>query len=238
MARYDSNMSGDYRQLLTTMMCAGLVLAGCSDTYKGGPCAMATFALHALNDSTVTWRIGQSPAQTSIAFVSGTPSAGQCIFAYQGVVYESGMKVAIPGTRVFACVGEGQQRIDYFGPDLGDPRAWSVGTFNITSKDGGVECHSCGSASSLAGNSCLYGTLDRVTAKVEVETAMGGEAPLPRLVTDDFVRTFRVEFDTSGAEARTPLGQVCDFPATEKASLHLTQTAADYVFDADAPCPL
>lgn len=56
-------------------------------------------------------------------------------------------------------------------------------------------------------------------------------------MTDDFVRTFRVELDTSGATARTPAGEICDFPVTEKASLHLTQTAADYVYNADDLCP-
>ena len=76
-----------------------------------------------------------------------------------------------------------------------------------------------------------------MSVKVDVEVATGSAAPIPKLVTDDFVRTFRVEFDTSGATARTLQGEVCDFPVSEKASLHLTQTAADYTYDANPPRP-
>ena len=68
---------------------------------------------------------------------------------------------------------------------------------------------------------------------VTVETATGGPAPYPKMVTDDFVRTFRLDFDTATA---TSAGQPCDLPVTGKVSLHLTQTAADYVYDPDAPC--
>jgi len=152
-------------------------------------------------------------------------------------MYDSGMTLAMRGGGTFACVGEGRQMFNYLGLDLGDPRDWSVGTFILQNTKCATECLSCAPAPAPAGNPCLYGTLDSVSVKVAVETAIGGAAPLPKLVTDDFVRTFRVEFDTSAATARTSLGEVCDFPVSEKASLHLTQTAADYRYDADALCP-
>jgi hypothetical protein len=198
---------------------------------------MATFNVHALDDSTVTWTFWQSPAQTSTGFVSGEPSPGQCRFDYQGVVYESGVEVAAPGNGALACIGENGVLFNYLGMDLGDPRGWSVGTFTLQNRACATECSSCSPPAGPASKPCLYGTLDTVSVKVVVEIATGAAAPRPKLVTDDFVRTFRVEFDTSAATARTPAGEVCDFPVTEKASLHLTQTAADYVYDATALCP-
>ena len=72
---------------------------------------------------------------------------------------------------------------------------------------------------------------------VVVENATGTAAPYPTLVTDDFVRTFRLEFDTSSVTPRmSGTGKACDFPVTEQVSLHLTQTAADYVYDPHAMC--
>lgn len=84
---------------------------------------------------------------------------------------------------------------------------------------------------------CRYGVLDSVGVTVVVEDAVGTAAPMPYLVTDDFVWTFRVEFDTLAATARSSTGEVCDYPVCEKVSLHLTQTAADYAYDANALCP-
>lgn len=69
-----------------------------------------------------------------------------------------------------------------------------------------------------------------------VETARGSAAPYPQMVTDDFERTFRLELDTATATPTMSTGEACDFPVTEKVSLHLTQTAADYVYDPQAPC--
>jgi hypothetical protein len=231
-------MSDGWRQLLGLLGAACLVLAGCNGTNEWGPCAMATFELHALEDSSATWTVGQSPAQTSTGVVPSYAAVGQCFFRYQGVVYESSDEHARPGPCVFGCEAGHEQSFSYLGLDLGDPRGWSVRAYTWKSEGAAIECPSCALASGPAGNPCLHASLDSVSVKVEVETAIGGKAPVPKLVTDDFVRTFRVEFDTSGAAAREPYGDACDFPVTVKASLHLTQTAADYVFDADAPCPL
>ena len=71
---------------------------------------------------------------------------------------------------------------------------------------------------------------------VVVDTATGTAAPFPKLVTDDFVRTFRLEFDTSTVTPTTHEGGVCNYPVTGRVSLHLTQTAADYAYDPNARC--
>ena len=42
--------------------------------------------------------------------------------------------------------------------------------------------------------------------------------------------------DTSTATSTTSGGEPCDIPFVGQVSLHLTQTAADYVYDADARC--
>ena len=232
-------MRRGWRQLLGILAIAGLVPAGCTSTSTcgKGPCPTATFNLRALDDSTVTWTFSQLPAQTSTGFVTGEPSVGQCRFDYQGVVFQSGVELAAPGPQALACNGESQQLFDYLGFDLGDPRAWSVGSFTLLNRACPTECSSCNPAAGPTGKPCLNAVLDSVNVKVVVETAIGGAAPRPKLVTDDFVRTFRLELDTSAATARTSTGEVCDYPVTEKVSLHLTQTAADYVYDAEARCP-
>ena len=193
--------------------------------------------MHALDDSAVTWTLAPSPAQTVTGLVTGVPAAGQCNFAYEGVLYESGVEAAAAGLRTLACTGANGLLFNYLGLDLGDPRTWSVGTYNLRNQACAIECTSCTSTAGTTGTPCSYGVLDSVNVTVVVETAVGVAAPLPKLVTDDFVRTFRVEFDTSAATARSWTGEVCDYPVTEKVSLHLTQTAADYFYDANALCP-
>jgi len=230
-------MSHGWQQLVGTCFGACLALTGCSgSTCPKGPCPTATFDLRVLDDSTVSWTFFQSPEQTSMDFVTGTPSVGQCLFKYQGVVFQSGREITGPGFRTFACNGGDQQLFNYLGLDLGDPRDWSVGSFTLLNKGGATECSSCNPVAGPAGKPCIRATLDSVSVKVVVETATGGTAPPPKMVTDDFVRTFRVEFDTSAATKREWTGEVCDYPVTEKVSLHLTQSAADYVYHSDAPC--
>jgi hypothetical protein len=83
---------------------------------------------------------------------------------------------------------------------------------------------------------CDVASLNGMAIAITVETATGGAAPYPQLVTDDFERTFRLAFDTSTVPATTNDGVPCDFPLSAQVSLHLTQTAADYVYDPNAPC--
>ena len=70
---------------------------------------------------------------------------------------------------------------------------------------------------------------------ITVETATGRAAAYPTLVTDDFERTFRVDFDTTGVTPAIPRG-ACDPVISAQVSLHLTQAVNDYVYDANAPC--
>lgn len=232
-------MSHGWPQLLGTCLGVCLALTGCTSqsTCGKGPCPTATFDLHVLDDSTVSWTFVQSTAQTSTEFVTGDPSVGQCFFTYQGVVFQSGREITTAGQRALACNGGDQQVFNYLGLDLGDPRDWSVGTFTLLNRASATECLYCNPVAGPAGKPCIIAALDSMSVKVVVETATGGAAPRPKMVTDDFVRTFRVEFDTSAATARMWMGEVCDYPVTEKVSLHLTQSAADYVYHSDAACP-
>jgi hypothetical protein len=232
-------MSSGWRQMLGVTVGAWLAAAGCTSnsTCGEGSCPRATFAVHALGDSTVTWAFAQSPEQTSTGFVTGEPAAGQCRFDYEGVLYPSGTEIASPGLRALACSGENGLLFNFLGLDLGDPRTWTVGTYTLQNQACAIECASCGPAAGTTGAPCSYGVLDTVDVTVVVEDAVGTAAPMPKLVTDDFVRTFRVELDTSAATARSSTGGVCDYPVTENVSLHLTQAATDYVYDANAPCP-
>jgi hypothetical protein len=87
------------------------------------------------------------------------------------------------------------------------------------------------------GTACNVATyLEGIVLTVTVDAATGGPAPYPKLVTDDFVRSFRLDFDTSSVQATNGAGVPCDFALAAQVSLHLTQTAADYVYAADAPC--
>ena len=195
-----------------TCLGACLALTGCSGpgTCGKGPCPTATFDLHVLDDSTVSWTFLQSPAQTSTDFVTGNPSVGQCHFYYHGVVLQSGVEITTAGGPALGCNGGDQQFFNYFVWILGDPRDWSVGTFTLLNRGGATECLSCNPAAGPAGNPCIMAVLDSVRVTVvDVETATGGAAPRPKMVTDDFVRTFRVEFDTSAATARMWTGEVC-----------------------------
>jgi hypothetical protein len=50
------------------------------------------------------------------------------------------------------------------------------------------------------------------------------------------VRTFRLEFDTSTVPAINGNNEPCHVPFVAQVSAHLTQTAADYVYDPNAQC--
>ncbi len=91
-------------------------------------------------------------------------------------------------------------------------------------------------ASDYGSGNCSVAYWNGMTMTVMVETATGGAAPYPKLVTDDFERTFRLSFDSSTATPTMSDGLACDYPLTAQVSLHLTQTAADYVYDPNAPC--
>ena len=222
---------------------ACLALAGCSgDTCSKQKCPTATFDLRALDDSTVTWTFSGSPSQTTTGFVAGQRAVGQCSFAYhKGLVFpargDGGVESVAPGYFSINCNGEAGE-FDLLGWDLGDPRDWSVETFAVaaSSRAFGTDCISCSTTAGPIGKPCTVADLDNLKVSVVVETATGVAASYPKLVTDDFVRVFRIELDTATATPTMSTGEVCDYPVTEHVSLHLTQTAGDYVYDPQAPC--
>ena len=56
---------------------------GCSSSRAAcAKCPTATFDLHALADSTVTWSVGGETPQTITGLVPDPPSTGQCSFRY------------------------------------------------------------------------------------------------------------------------------------------------------------
>jgi hypothetical protein len=120
--------------------------------------------------------------------------------------------------------------------DLGDFRAWQPGTFTTVAPLDGLVLEYRLDTSTDAAPCDLSAYFEGIALTVTVETAIGGPAPYPKLVTDDFVRTFRLAFDTSSVPATWADGTACDVPWAVQASFHLTQTAGDYVYDADALC--
>lgn len=143
-----------------------------------------------------------------------------------------GPETLVEGYSTLKCNGAPQVPFSFLLSRLGDFRAWSVGTFTIvaTTQNFGIDL------AGSAGGNCNPATFDGMAMTVTVETATGGAAPYPKMVTDDFVRTFRLAFDTSTVAPTTSDGVPCDFPLSAQVSLHLTQAAADYVYDSNAPC--
>lgn len=223
---------------------ASLLVAGCSPhPCGGGACPTATFDLRVLNDSSVAWSFRGSPPQT-LGVVPYPSSSSDCSFDHQaGYISPTGDAGAdkLLGRSVsLQCEGTGAGRFNVFVSHLGDFRDWPAGTFMMRAPAFSVGIEYSPSPSEPTGTAappCGIGTfLEGIVLTVTVETATGGRAPYPKLVTDDFVRTFRLDFDTTSVEPRNADGVVCDFALAAQVSLHLTQTAADYVYDADAPC--
>jgi hypothetical protein len=226
---------------LAGVACAGgLLVAGCSP----GSCGtrpLATYDLRPLDDGTVVWSFQGSPSQT-MRIVPGQTAGSDCAFEN-----ESGkISAALDGGADFVrgyfavrCVGAGAGAFNFFVNSLGDFRSWSVGTFTIvaTPDSVGVDYfpNTPQQAVAPAGTCNPAAWFDDIVLTVTVETATGGAALYPTLVTDDFVRTLRLDFDTSTVQPRGNDGADCGLPIAAQVSLHLTQTAADYVYDPNAP---
>ena len=221
----------------------GLLVAGCSPAPCDAKCPKATFDLAGLSDSTVVWSIQGSPPQT-IGVVPYPSSSSDCTFdQVWGSIYPAGQTGAddvLSGYFSLDCSSAGAGRFNFFVSDLGDVRNWSAGTFTMVATRYGVGVDYYPNSSQPAGPAgiaCGVATsLEGMLRTVTVDTATGERAPYPKLVTDDFVRTFRLDFDTSSAQPRNGNGVVCDFALAAQVSLHLTQTAADYVYDTEALC--
>jgi len=220
-----------------------LLVTGCSPhSCGGGTCPTATFDLRVLNDSSVAWSFRGSPPQT-LGVVPDPSSSSDCIFNQDwgsiSPTGDAGADRGLSGYFSLRCIGAGAGRFNFFVSHLGDIRDWPAGTFTMVAPANSVGIDYYPESSPPAGtvspcDIAVY--LVGIVLTVTVEIATGGPAPYPKLVTDDFVRTFRLDFDTSSVEPTTGHGIVCDFALAAQVSLHLTQTAADYVYDPDAPC--
>jgi hypothetical protein len=225
-----------------------LFAAGCSGrACPAVKCPRTTVAFRALNDSTVTWMLQGAAPQTTTGFIQGTPPAGACsfrnfpsfIFATPGA--DAGDESLREGYLDIQCSGAGTSGLTLVVNKVGDARDWSAGTFTTTAPAGDLflDYFSVrgGSQPMPAPGHCDTAEVDGGPVIITVETATGTRAPLPKTVTDDFVRTFRFDFDTAaGAATISQDGIPCQLPITVQASLHLTQTAADYVHDEDFLC--
>jgi len=218
---------------------AGLLVAGCSPD-SCGTRPLATYDLRPLDDSSVVWSFQGSPSQT-IRVVPGHTAGSDCAFENSGKISPGldGGADFVQGYFALRCVGAGAGAFNFFVNSLGDFRSWSVGTSVIVAPPDSVGAdyypNTPQQAPAPAGTCNPAVHFDDIALTVTVETATGGAAPYPTLVTDDFVRTFRLDFDTSTVQPRGNDGAECDLPFAAQVSLHLTQTAADYTYDPRTP---
>ena len=225
--------------LIAIASAAGLLAAGCSRQSCGGPCPTATFDLRALGDSTVTWSVAGAPSQTTTGFITGNgnypPSGTDCWYHHYigtivGPVTDGGAERILPGYVDIHCAGGGQGPFEFIFWELADYRTWTAGTLHIRPSAGKFSA-----AYPSSGGGCTSADLDDMPLTITVETATGRAAAYPTLVTDDFERTFRVDFDTTGVTPANTRG-ACDPVISVQASLHLTQAVNDYVYDPNASC--
>jgi hypothetical protein len=222
-------------------LAACLLVAGCSPTACPlDTCPTATFEVRALDDSTVTWSLQGAAPQTATGFVPNPPSDTGCSFDFSGPgeiigPFAGGPEQVQQGYLYVHCGSGNHGELALFISKLGDYRDWPLGTFTIVTgaRSLGADYYSGASTADGCGRSA---DIDGVVITVTVETATGSRAPYPQLVTSDFNRTFRLDFDTSTATTTTRAGHPCDPPIAAQVSLHLTQTAADYVYDPNAIC--
>lgn len=211
---------------------ACLFVADCNvSSCKPTPCPTLNVTLQAVPDSTVTWTYRDSgKTTTTTGFVPDPPSAYECSFKYDGV------SMTFPGDANpgrldlapirLSCSAGQYGHFDVAITGLGDARDWPAGTSTQLASAGKVD------VLTLVGSTCL----DDLALTLTVENATGGAAAYPQLVTADFVRTFRLDFDTSTVTPKDSDGGECNPVMGAKVSLHLTQTAADYVADPNWMC--
>jgi hypothetical protein len=220
----------------TVMALVGTDCARQCDIGPGG-CPDATFNLRALDDSSVTWTLQGVARVTASRLTPAPPRTGECSFTFnKGRVDKfgtAGEATLYGGYFNLTCDVGDAGKFDLSISQLGDFRDWSPGTFTIFPDDLSFGIDFFGS-----GTTCTSAGYPGVRLTITVETATGSAAPYPKMVTADFVRTFRLDFDTTDI-GPTKYGHTdaCDFPLiVGPVSLHLTQTAADYNYDPTAPC--
>jgi hypothetical protein len=218
------------------------VVDGCSSSKcTATSCPTSHYGVRALDDSSVVWTFRGVPPQMATGFVPSPPPDDRCSFTFNSgqidrAASDGGANLLNEGWFDLVCGGGGHGPFDVVARVLGDPRAWSTGTFQIVAGATALGTDYQGIGAAPIASGCTTADLPGLVVSVTVETAVGGAAPFPKLVTDDYQRTFRVDFDTATGTATTSAGP-CDFAVTTRASLHLAQTAADYVFDPAALCP-
>ena len=197
---------------------------------------MASFDLRALDDSTVTCSVAGATAQTITGLVPYPPSAGECSFRYSKgwILAGSGVNPdqVIRGFVNIQCASPGGGGFEMGIRDPSDFRSWQAGGSQMPAAKGSVIAD-VGPSSGLGCNGLYF---DGMELNVTVDTATGGPVPFPTVVTADFARTFRLDFDTSTVTPANSRGETCDVSISAQVSVHLTQTAADYVVSPDAPC--
>jgi hypothetical protein len=214
---------------------AALGAAGCSSSSPHCPtCPTATFDLHPLADSTVTWSVAGATPETITGLVPYPPSAGECSFRYsKGEIINRGIAESwIFGFVNIQCGSVGGGGFDMGIRDPSDLRTWQAGSWQMAAANGGVLAD-IGSSAGLGCNGMYFNGME---LSVTVDTATGSSVPFPKVVTDDFVRTYRLDFDTSTVTPTRPSGEPCGASLSAQVSVHMTQTAADYILSPDAPC--
>ena len=190
------------------------------------------------------WTFQGAPPEAATSILAQYPPSGaDCSFEFtKGSIFlaggDAGAETLVQGFFDLNCAGDGSGLFDFVVSKLGDTRSWSVGTFTLTAANGsaGSDYFSYTATAGPVLGDCTVANLNGLVMTVTVETATGGAAPYPQLVTADFERTFRLSFDSSTVTPTMNGGGACDYPVTAQVSLHLTQTAADYVYDPNAPC--
>jgi hypothetical protein len=192
--------------------------------------------LRALDGSTVTWSVAGAPPQTITGLVPYPPAAGECSFRYtKGWIFgSSGANPdrVLSGYVNIQCDSTGGGGFDMGIRDPSDFRNWQVGSSQMPVAHGDVIAD-VGPSSGLGCNGLYF---DGMALNVTVDTATGGPAPFPKVVTDDFARTFRLDFDTSTVTPTRSSGETCAVSVSAQVSVHLTQSAADYVVSPNASC--
>ena len=116
--------------------------------------------------------------------------------------------------------------------DPGDFRTWQAGGSQMPAAKGSIIAD-VGPSSGLGCNGLYF---DGMALNVTVDTATGGPEAFQTVVTADFMRTFRLAFDMSTVTPANSRGETCAVSVSAQVSVHLTQTAADYVVNPDASC--
>lgn len=208
----------------TGVLATCVLLAGCTTCkLSESECpttSTATSGMQALEDSTLAWSYQPTP---STGFVPSPPSGYDCSFKSSpgSLVSKDGTssELVTPGSVTISCSGAPYGIFDLVISALGDVRDWPVGTMSITAPPTSVVFKNA--VATGCGDIDLAGLAMTMT----VETAVGGSAPYPQLVTADYRRVLWIDFDTASA---TPTGGSCFLPFSGKVSLHVYQDRHDF----------